>query len=411
MFRVSCKTLLIIFIQYFSPFPLSVIYTVPIHQKWKINVLAYSLSLIVCCSIGPLGDEIQKQDSFNSVNLKPPTITPQTDPFAIFGSSEDDPFAFLTKQTEQTNYESTQVTDDLLSFLSDPPTASTTQSTLPPTIVPFANFANFTPSSRNSSSSSSISSSQAPSLPPRPKTPFTLDSRYLELGTKKWIARSSLFKDISYHADPVQVLIDKTFVQAERPSRKLISVEDVQALDDDEAFGKILAAGSFKTAALLGKLYISIRCTFPFLAQQRLQSQDQQEIHPGMVQQINKLWLIRLTSLLNLKQYDNCIYEAEHLGILLEKSIDPIVSIPGKYPHLSWTYDPCIDLFPDQKKEDTLISFELRNFHALWPSFSKKDYIESINRLYTLLYWCKKKIGKSILFSLQTHLKLHCLHY
>ena len=118
-----------------------------------------------------------------------------------------------------------------------------------------------------------------------------------------------------------------------------------------------------------------------------------------MVQQINKLWLIRLTSLLNLKQYDNCIYEAEHLGILLENSIDPIVSIPGKYPHLSWTYDPCIDLFPDQKKEDTLISFELRNFHALWPSFSKKDYIESINRLYTLLYWCKKKIGKSIVLS------------
>ncbi|KAJ3202905.1 Trafficking protein particle complex subunit 12, partial [Clydaea vesicula] len=209
---------------------------------------------------------------------------------------------------------------------------------------------------------------------------FILDPKILALPTKKWLD-VNIFSDIQ-RLDPIQDLIAKFFTLSERPQRKLLKFEDVQNLSEEAAFSKLFAAGSFRAAAQLVRSKIVNRS---------------ERMHPGKPDEICRLWYIRLLCLVQLKCWETAQYEMEKLGIYLEKDIDPAISVEQlelksknvKNPVVErpWTFESYPDIFPNRK--GSMVSFELRNFHALWPSL-KGNPQDSLNRLYSLVFICRK---------------------
>ena len=184
------------------------------------------------------------------------------------------------------------------------------------------------------------------------------------------------FSDIPAR-DSVQDLAFKNF--GGDSNRKLLSIADVQNLPEKKAFSKLIDAGCFRAAAQL--------------ARSRLTSKNPEIINPTRVDDINRLWHIRLTCLINLKAWEIAQYEMEKIGIPLDRNIDPAVSLEtlwlkknGIAGTSNFEYYPT--LFPN--RTGSLVSFDLRNAHALWPSF-RGNYTQSLDRLYALAFNCRRQ--------------------
>ena len=84
-----------------------------------------------------------------------------------------------------------------------------------------------------------------------------------------------------------------------------------------------------------------------------------------------ELWNFRLMALFQLNEYDALEYELNQLGDLNRNSLD-------------------YDYYPEFARQGPIVPFEISIISCLVPTL-KKDYLESIERLYRLLYSLKHK--------------------
>ncbi|KAJ3079467.1 hypothetical protein HK102_003764, partial [Quaeritorhiza haematococci] len=137
---------------------------------------------------------------------------------------------------------------------------------------------------------------------PATPTPTDVDPKYLSLPTRHWID-STIFYEIPV-TDPVQDSIGKNFGLPERPKRRLMTPEDAKKTNRADPFSPLLIARSWRSTALL--------------AQHRLL-----KCHPGQVDEIMRLWFIRLVALTKLKLFEIAAAEMDALGLNPDAPLDP----------------------------------------------------------------------------------------
>ncbi|TPX71411.1 hypothetical protein SpCBS45565_g01058 [Spizellomyces sp. 'palustris'] len=188
-----------------------------------------------------------------------------------------------------------------------------------------------------------------------PQATAVLDPKYQNLPTKRW-TDPSVFYDIPPR-DPIGEIFPKAFPvdTGPRPARKILRVDDVAS--ESDPFLALIDANSWRSVAIL--------------ARQRLIA-----THPTQVKEIMRLWFVRLTALARLKLFEFASSELHKVGAT---DLDP--------PNLR--YEKYLDVFPNAN--GSMLSFEIRLFWARIPSF-KGHHQESINRMYKLLYICRRMV-------------------
>ncbi|KAI8996702.1 hypothetical protein BC832DRAFT_535314 [Gaertneriomyces semiglobifer] len=97
------------------------------------------------------------------------------------------------------------------------------------------------------------------------------------------------------------------------------------------------------------------------------------ETHPVQVKDIMRLWLLRLTALIRLRQFEFAYTELERLDV-------------GNYHNVEWRYETYPDVFPGMS--GCMITFEIKSLWATMPG-RHGNHGESLNRLYQLVSECK----------------------
>ncbi|KAJ3293849.1 Trafficking protein particle complex subunit 12 [Borealophlyctis nickersoniae] len=220
------------------------------------------------------------------------------------------------------------------------------------------------------------------SAPPKPlmtvHIPALLEPKYLDLPTRRW-TDSTIFYDIPAR-DPIAEAIPKAFPagSSSRPTRKLLRAEDVLA--DPDPFLTLAKANSWRAVAQI--------------ARQKLVTS-----HPAHADAIMRLWAIRLVALAKLKLHEIATSELDRVG-----PIDSPAMQFEKYP----------EIWPD--REGSIVSFEIKLHWARLPALkgyvcsvcsvtslhivtqlvrlSTRNFHESINRLYSLVYECRAEMAR-----------------
>ncbi|KAJ3038373.1 hypothetical protein HK097_003195, partial [Rhizophlyctis rosea] len=210
--------------------------------------------------------------------------------------------------------------------------------------------------------------------------PALLDQRHLSLPTRR-LTDPTIFHDVP-NTDPVADLISRNFPPYDPSQRPLVNIQSL-AMDPTTDHTRLLATThSFRTLATYTR--------------QKLTS-----THPAQVDTINRMWTLRLHALIKLKLVDLAMAELDRIGSNFFDSSSPT------NPNLKLETYP--DVWPD--KSGPLVSWELRLIWAKLPSY-KSNTQETINRLYSLLYECRKNekqhLGEvEIWQSRATHVTLH----
>ncbi|KAJ3117326.1 Trafficking protein particle complex subunit 12 [Nowakowskiella sp. JEL0407] len=192
-----------------------------------------------------------------------------------------------------------------------------------------------------------------PLKPPTKKSTHTrtasqpqVDAKYYKLPTKRWID-ITVFYDIP-PVDPVLDLLSKHARPETTRQRKLKSFEDNES--DPTALSIFLKTNSWRAVAKLARKRL-LAC------------------HPGQIDEIMRLWFLRLTAMVRLKLYEVVALELERLG-----EFDAPELVYEKYP----------DVFPGRSGK--MVSLELFLFSAQFPGVKGGEYLESVNRIYKIIY-------------------------
>ncbi|KAJ3042138.1 hypothetical protein HDV00_008023 [Rhizophlyctis rosea] len=193
--------------------------------------------------------------------------------------------------------------------------------------------------------------------------PALLDARHLSLPTRR-LTDPTIFHDIPT-TDPVADLITKHFPPYDPTARPTISLNSLSLDPPQDPTSLLAQTHSFRS-----------------LAQHTRQKLT--ACHPANVDQINRLWTLRVHALIKLKLVDMAIAELDRIGSTFFDASS------AQNPNLKFETYP--DIWAD--KTGCIVSWELRLIWAKLPSY-KSLHQDSINKLYALLYECRRNAGKA----------------